>query len=542
MNTNKWLSSFTAVPAGLVWQSALATASALLWLLAVPPFGVGWLAWFAFAPLLYALCDNVSWTRAWWLGWLMGLLFTFFAANWISYPMINFGGMPAIAAYAVAFLFAAILACFPALFAALQVTLLNRFGAWTLACAPLIWTATEFTRALITGVTWNAVGITQAKTFLVARLAQFGGVYLLSALIVAASALLVLFTKTSKPHARRAASALLLFGALSFWLPVTQQRPANSNSTTVNVLGVQPNIPVDIQLGDTARYLLKTIQLTRTGAAQAPASNRPDLIVWAECPLTLFYEQEEDTRARLNNLAQETNAHLIVNTAGRNDAGHYFNSAATITPRGAALQRYDKMRLMPFGEYVPLRWLLGRFVPPMIGDFAPGKTAVVNTLRLETQRERVASAEAEGIERTTSFIRTGTFICYEAAFPDYVRRYVQQGATLLVNMSEDGWYGTTAQNEQHLWHTLMRAIETDRDIVRVTNTGISALLTADGRIVDALPKAQEATQRWQAHTHSGQTFYVRYGDWFAWVCVALSILFLAFGLFRKKDAAAHAAG
>ena len=115
MNTNKWLSYFTAAPAGLVWQSGLATATALLWLVAVPPFGIGWLAWLAFAPLLYVLCDGVSWTRALWLGWLTGLLFTFFAANWIAYPMITYGGMPAVAAYAVAFLFAALLACFPAL-------------------------------------------------------------------------------------------------------------------------------------------------------------------------------------------------------------------------------------------------------------------------------------------------------------------------------------------------------------------------------------------------------------------------------------------
>ena len=529
MNTNKWLSYFTAAPAGLVWQSGLATVSALLWLLAVPPFGISWLAWVAFAPLLYGLCDGVRWTRALWLGWLTGLLFTFFAANWIAYPMMTYGGMPAVAAYAVAFLFAAILACFPALFAAIVATLLNRFGVLALALAPLVWTATEFARALIAGVTWNALGMTQVKTFAVARLAQYGGVALLSALIIAASALLVMFTKMSKPHVRWASTGLLLFGAVSFWLPALQP-PAAVSGVPVNVLGVQPNIPVDIQLGDTARYLLKTIQLTRSGAAKT----NPDLIVWAECPLTLFYENEDETRARLNQLAQETNAHLIVNTAARDEANHYFNSVTTLTPKGEALRRYDKMRLLPFGEYVPLRAVLGRFVPAMIGEFTPGTSAVVNNLRLETQRERVTSEDLEGIERSTSFIRTGAFICYEAAFPGHVRRYVQQGATLLVNLSEDGWFGTTAENEQHLLHTLMRAIENDRDVVRVTNTGISALLTADGRIVDAMPSSSEATQRWQARTRSTQTFYTRHGEWFAWLCVAASLLGLGLCVRRKN--------
>ncbi|NOT59343.1 MAG: apolipoprotein N-acyltransferase [Acidobacteria bacterium] len=533
MTKNKWLSLFTAAPAGLVWQSTLATASALLWLLAVPPFGVGWLAWIAFVPLLYALCNNVRWTRALWLGWLTGLLFTFFAANWITHPMIHFGGMPAIAAYAVAFLFSAILACFPALFAAIQVTLLNRFGAWTLAFAPMIWAATEFARAFITGITWNAVGITQVKTFVVARLVQYGGVYLLSALVMAGSAILVLFTRLKQPRVRHAVSALLLLSAIAFWLPAFQP-PRDSSGVAVNVLGVQPNIPVDIQLGDTSRYLLKTIQMTRSAVAPLQGQARPDLIVWAECPLTLFYENEEDTRTRLNQLAQDTGAFLIINSAGPDDANHYFNSVTTLTPKGEALRRYDKMRLLPFGEYVPWQAVLGRFVPAMVGNFTPGTSATVNTLRLETQRQSVTTDEVQGIERTTSFVRTGAFICYEAAFPEHVRRYVQQGATLLVNLSEDGWFGTTAENEQHLLHTLMRAIETDRDVVRVTNTGISALLTADGQVVEAMPSAIEATQRWQAHTRSGQTFYVRHGEWFAWVCLAVSLLGLVMSVFRKN--------
>ena len=161
MNTNKWLSFFTAAPAGLVWQSTLATASALLWLLAVPPFNQGWLAWFAFVPLLAALSEGVRPTRALWLGWLTGVLFTFFAENWIAHSMTTYGAMYSVAAYAITFLFSSLLACFPALFAAGMAWLINRFGLWTLAFAPLLWTATEFIRPMATGVTWNALGMTQ---------------------------------------------------------------------------------------------------------------------------------------------------------------------------------------------------------------------------------------------------------------------------------------------------------------------------------------------------------------------------------------------
>ena len=337
-----------------------------------------------------------------------------------------------------------------------------------------------------------------------------------------------MLTKIKLPRVRFAATGLLMFGALAFWLPASQRSTVNSG-VTVNVLGIQPNIPVNIQLGDTSRYLLKTIALTRSGAARV----KPDLVVWAECPLTIFYENEEETRARLNQLAQETDAHFIINTAARDEANHYFNSVTTLTPRGEALKRYDKMRLLPFGEYVPWRAVLGRFVPAIVGEFTPGNAAVVNTLRLSTQRQDAMTDEGAGIERTTNFVKTGAFICYESAFPEHVRRFVRQGATLLINISEDAWFGPTAGAEQHLHHSLMRAIETDRDVVRVTNTGISALLTADGRIVDALPSFAEGSQLWQARTRSAQTFYTRHGEWFAWSCVGMSLLLLVVSAFLK---------
>ena len=203
-----------------------------------------------------------------------------------------------------------------------------------------------------------------------------------------------------------------------------------------------------------------------------------------------------------------------------------------------ALQRYDKMRLVPFGEYVPWRAGLGRFVPVITGDFTPGTQAVVNALRLSTQRAAITSSETgdatPAIERTTSYVRTGAFICYEAAYPDLVRRFVQNGATLLVNVSEDGWFGPTAGARQHLAHAQMRAIENDRDLVRVTNTGISALLTADGQVVDPLPQFAEGTQRWQTRARSGLTFYTRHGDWFAIGAALAALILLTFSLMRPR--------
>lgn len=538
------------MPEGLVWQSTLATASALLLILAFPPFDLHWLAWVALTPLLWALCDGITGGRAFWLGWLTGLLFTFFAENWIAHSMTFYGGMLTVVAYAVAFLFAAVLAIFPGLFAVVLARLLKRFGWTALVFAPLVWAATEWVRPFVTSVTWNALGVSQVREFTVARLAQYGGVYLLSALLVAGNALLVLLFKAKDRQGFRPASALLLFGAVCFWLP-TLQGPDKPMPASVTVLGVQPNIPVDLPLDETKRYLMKTIALTETATVQAARQQPPkpvDLTIWAECPLSLFYENDPETQQLLNSLAQKTGSYFIINTVAR--AGeNYSNSVNTISPRPeemnpSAFKRYDKIRLVPFGEFVPWRPLLGRFVPAITGDFTAGKQAVVNTLRLSTERAAVTSSEADGnagpaIERTTSFVRTGTFICYEAAYPDLVRQFVRNGATLLVNISEDGWFGNTAGARQHLAHAQMRAIENDRDLVRVTNTGISALLTAEGQVVNPLPQFTEGTQIWQAHTRSGQTFYTRYGDWFAGVAALVTLILLGFSFIPLQPEAAQ---
>jgi apolipoprotein N-acyltransferase len=528
----------STLPPGLLWQSTLATLSALLLILSFPNFDLSWLAWVALVPLLWALGDGVSPWRALWLGWLTGVLFTFFAENWIAHSMTFYGGMLTGVAYAVAFLFAAVLALFPALFAVVMARLLKRFGWPALVFAPLLWAAAEWVRPFFTGVTWNALGVSQVRYFIVARLAQYGGVYLLSALVVAGNALLMLLFKTRERQGFRPASLLLLFGAFFFWLPAWQG-PVKQLTSSITVLGVQPNVPVDIPVDDTERYLQKTIALTETAIANVrneQTAGQVDLTIWAECPLALFYDNDEATRQRLNALVQKTGSHFIINTVARS-GDDYFNSVSTISPRPdeAAFKRYDKIRLVPFGEFVPWRPLLGRFVPAITGDFKAGTHAVVNTLKMNTQRAAISFSEANGatgpaIERTTSYVRTGTFICYEAAYPELVRRFVQNGATLLVNVSEDGWFGNTAGARQHLAHARLRAIENDRDLIRVTNTGISALLTAEGQVLDPLPQFTEGAQIWQAYPRSSQTFYTRHGDWFAWIATLATLILLGFSL------------
>jgi apolipoprotein N-acyltransferase len=532
MRSSLSLSRFSLAPDGLLWQSMAAAVSALLLILSFPPFEFSFLAWVALAPLLKVIAGGVTTRRALWLGWLVGFEFTFFAENWIAHSMTHFGQMLTFIAYAVAMLFAAILAIFPAIFAAALAKLTRRFGWPALAFAPVVWVATEWLRPIVTGVTWNALGVSQAWHFRVASLSRLGGVYLVSAEVMAVSALIVLALKFRERSVARAAAGLFLFAAAFFILPAQLNRP-EPGGATVTAVGVQPNLPPDSTV--TERDLDNVIRLTKEAINRAPGK-RADIAVWAESPLALFYENEPAVREKLDALARETGSYLITSTATI-EGPLYFNSVHTISPRsnsqlGAkSLRRYDKIRLVPFGEYVPWRPVLGRFVPAIVGDFTPGSEAVVNPLRLDSERAVImtgeGSAPSPAIERTTNYVRVGSFVCYEAAYPNLVRRFAQNGATLLVNVSNDAWFGNTAGARQHLMHAMMRAIENDRDLLRVTNSGISALVTADGRVVDPLPMFTAGAQVWQARTRNVRTFYTQRGDYFAVGCAILAAAILA---------------
>ncbi|MBO0859027.1 MAG: apolipoprotein N-acyltransferase [Chloracidobacterium sp.] len=537
MRSSLSLSRFSLAPGGLLWQSMAAALSALLLILSFPPFELSFLAWVALAPLLKMIAGGVTTRRALWLGWLAGFEFTFFAENWIAHSMTHFGQMLTVIAYSVAMLFAAVLAIFPAIFAAALARLTRRFGWQALALAPVVWVATEWLRPIVTGVTWNALGVSQAWHFRIASLSRLGGVYLVSAEIVAASALIVLALKIRERRVARAAAGLILFAGGFFLLSSQLNRPEPIGAT-LTVVGAQPNLAPNTSV--TENDLKNVIRLTKEAISRAP-DKRADIVVWAESPLALFYENDPVVREILDSFARETGAYLITSTATRED-DRYFNSVHTISPHSdsqqesKSLRRYDKIRLVPFGEYVPWRSLFGRFIPTIVGDFTPGKEAVVNPLILESERAVFMKGEggepSTSIERTTNFVRVGAFICYEAAYPNLVRQFARNGANLLVNVSNDAWFGNTAGARQHLMHAMMRAIENDRDLLRVTNSGISALATADGRVIDPLPMFTSGARVWRMRTRGLQTFYTQHGDYFAVGCAILTATILATGFFN----------
>jgi apolipoprotein N-acyltransferase len=249
--------------------------------------------------------------------------------------------------------------------------------------------------------------------------------------------------------------------------------------------------------------------LTMRGALASP-TQPPSLVIWPEVPAPLYYYEDPRFRSYVDSLARRINAYLLIGIVAHTPSGAPLNSATLVSPEGVAVSRYDKVNLVPFGEFVPWPFGFARHISTEVGDFAAGNRVVVS----QTGRHRI-----------------GTFICYESVFPNFVRKFADSGAELLINISNDGWFGKTAARRQHLSIVRMRAAENRRWILRSTNNGLTATIDSAGRLRGMLPPYVEATSYTGFDYVSGRTFYTRFGDWFAWVCATIVLMCLVAQVF-----------
>jgi apolipoprotein N-acyltransferase len=222
------------------------------------------------------------------------------------------------------------------------------------------------------------------------------------------------------------------------------------------------------------------------------------LIVWPEAPAP-FYPEEESFRKYMGDLARDAQTPILMGGVGRTPAGDPLNSAFLFKKDGSlAAERYDKIQLVPFGEYIPNAFGWVNRITHEIGDFVPGT--------------RIVTFPVDGH-------KIGAFICYESAFPNLVRQFTKGGATVLVNLSNDGYFGHSAAREQHLELVRMRAAENRRWILRATNDGITAMIDPAGREIARLPLYTQTSGVFGYNSRTELTPYVRFGDWFAWLCL-----------------------
>jgi len=363
----------------------------------------------------------------------------------------------------------------------------------------VLWVAIEATHGSL-GFAWLALGNAGSDMQVPLRLAPITGVWGLSFVFAGAAAALAL-PLLNRP---RWELAWLLGLPLLFLLP---RVPAISRGADTALLA-QPDISETDQWTVESVDAMQREQVTLTlNAALRGAGRPPSIVAWPEVPAPLYYDEDPRFQARVNDLARTLHAYVLVGVVAHNAAGEPLNSALLISPEGAMVDRYDKVNLVPFGEFVP--WPFGGLVDKIsteAGDFAAGDRVVVSPV-----------GDGHAI---------GAFICYESVFPNFVRQFAANGAQVLFNISNDGWFGQSAARRQHLLIVRMRAAENRRWILRSTNDGITTAIDPAGRVRMTLPPGEEDAARAGFDYISAKTVYTRCGDWFAWLCACLAALCL----------------
>ena len=485
------------------------------------------LAWVALVPLLVAVLrgDRVGGplrtTQAALVGYLCGVLWYAGNCYWIYQTMYRYGGLPKPVAAGILLLFALYLGLYHALFAALlAVVRRSRLGVLgALALAPFLWVAVELARGRVTGFPWDLLGNSQVDSALLTELAPLAGVMSLSFVLVGLNAVFAGYFLYRGRLRNGLVALAACFVILCELLGSQGIHRAPSEQDAAAVL-LQENLqvgamgrgerPVSPDV-ETAQFSGLTLDAVRdastTENAHLPAvalPRRPSVFVWPEAPSHLQSNQPA-FRAAMGNLARAAQAPAIIGSLGvdfssSSPRGYYlYDSASLFAQDGSYQGRYDKVHLVPWGEYVPFKDFFA---------FAEKLTEGVGDMDRGNSRAPFA----------TGGRKYGVFVCYESIFGDEVREFARNGAEVFVNISDDEWYGDTGAPWQHLNMTRMRAVENARWVLLDTNTGITTSIDPYGRTTVEAPRHVRRAYVFPFAYASEMTFYTRHGDWFAWMC------------------------
>ena len=498
-------------------------------------------AWFGLVPLLWAIFSAQQsepakpLRRAFQISYLCGVLWYAGNCYWVRDVMLQYGDMPPLAPELLLLGFSLVLGAYFGIFG-LSVALVRKAtksNALALIAAPVIWTALELAASRITSVPWDQLGYSQVDNALVNQLAPWTGVYGISFLLVAVNALMAGGLTLDSGAKKVLVASVGVVAAIAGSAGLLRQPPHAATSATAVL--IQPNLDVGAaglwtdaaewnqHITGFAKLAIQQCKtyiagIPQTGAPSGeivcpPYPTHPDLVAWPESPAP-YFESDIRFQQAVAQIAQAAKAPLIVGSIGMDyhpEAGwNEFNSAIVMSPTGARVGRYDKIHLVPFGEYVPFSRML---------FFARKLTGKVSKFNRGEDRKVFRLATQSGASH-----RYGVFICYEAVFADEVREFAQLGAEVLVNISDDAWYGDTSAPWQHLNMARMRAIENRRWILRDTNNGVTAAIDPYGRVRQSIPRHVEDALPAEFGFRDDITFYTNHGDVFAFACAILGLV------------------
>ena len=495
-----------------ITQFLVPLLSGVLLALAFPKIDVSVLAWFAFVPLLWIIQARTP-RQAFLSGWLAGMGFYLCTVYWVVETIGLYSNIPTLIAIVPLFLMCAILASYTGAFTA-GLRLYQQGGGSILLLGPPLWVALEWLRSFFfIGFPWMNLGYSQHSFLNLIQFAEVTGVYGVSALVIFGN--LVVFTVVSTKGSGRGrlllttALVILVLSGWGAWR--TSQLAALPPTHHLRVGLIQGNVPQDqkwdktFQEGTLARYE----RLSREAVAKGA-----ELVIWPETAVPFFFQSDAPYQQRLLKLVRELHTPLLFGAVGWRpkalDEVTLFNRAYFVSAEGEVLGFYDKIRLAPFGEYIPFQnsflFFLDKLVEG-IGDFAAGTETTV--FSLPTQK-------------------FGVLICFEGIFPNLARRFVANGANLLVNITNDAWFGRSSAPYQHLVMEAMRAVENRVPLVRAANTGFSAVISLDGHIRAQTSLYETTLLVEDIAWPQVSSLYSRYGDVFAYLCALAAVTLLGY--------------
>ncbi|MDH5430090.1 MAG: apolipoprotein N-acyltransferase, partial [Nitrospirota bacterium] len=467
-------------------------------------------------------------------GWLAGTIAFVGTTPWVITAMHQFGQVPFVVSGLLMLLLASYLGVFVGAYAWGYVRVQRSCSSWLWLAAPALWVSLEYLRTYaLSGFPWMLLGYSQYQWLPVIQLSDMTGVYGVSFLVVMGnvaitSILMRVWQRKdnisgSFPWQPALAFSVMLSAALVYghW-QINQQAIVDTTAKSLSIGLIQPNISQDKKWD--AAYIDET--LNRYTNLSKQTGRNLDLLIWPEAATPFFFEKEIGYQKTILSILRNTQSPLLFGspTLRFEPDGTPFllNSAYMLSPEKLLTGRYDKRHLVPFGEYVPLKWLLF-FLEKLvvgIGDFKPGQGPMTLSL-------------PESVERPHASI--GVPICFEIIFPDLVRQMAKEGANVLVTLTNDAWFGDSSAPYQHFSMAVFRAVENHVAVARAANTGISGFIGPDGRILTQTPifTEQAVTGSIPLRT-SPPTFYTQYGDVFSWGCVILTGIFLVAS--RRKPA------
>jgi len=477
-----------------------------------PPGKLDWIVWFALIPLLKNL-ENESYSNAFTLGLITGLAHYLTLIYWIVVVLETYGGLHFLLSFGVLLLLSLYLSLYPALFSFLICYVkITRFRVFMTAS---LWVSLEYIRAkALTGFPWCLLGYTQYKHLNLIQIADLVGVYGLSFLIVVFNVFIfsLLFDRQFRGHKKMYKWEVLIILLMAFLtLAYGHHRVSASGGDhrkqkSIKLSIIQGNIDQSIKWNPA--YQGKTINLYQK-LTRTTYRFKPHLIVWPETSVPFFFQNRTRFSNKVFEISKESGAHLIFGSPAyrrENSKTIYYNRAYHLSPNGELTGYYDKVHLVPFGEYVPLK----KFLPfvhrlvPAAGDFASGKE--IAPLKLP-------------------HLSAGVLICFEVIFPELARTHTKKGAEILVNMTNDAWFGMTSAPYQHLSMAVFRAVENGRPLIRAANTGFSAFISPRGKIINQSSLfRKEILNHEESLVDAPLSFYTRHGDIFAFAMLFINLI------------------